>query len=100
MGRYHGKHTFDQLSHQKACLVRSLSMESVNLSRYPPQDRRRARRVRVALSSPLIDMSKRTLIWAVVATIISLGLLVTLVVILLIASGLNCTCWYWRGFYN
>lgn len=100
MGRYHGKHTFDQLSHHRACLVRSLGMESVNLSRYPPQDRRRARRVRIALSSPLIDMSKRTLVWAVVATIIGLGLLITLVVILLIASGLNCTCWYWRGFYN
>uniref|UniRef100_A0A8C2XDV2 Aldehyde dehydrogenase n=1 Tax=Cyclopterus lumpus TaxID=8103 RepID=A0A8C2XDV2_CYCLU len=24
MGHYHGKHTFDQLSHQRACLVRSL----------------------------------------------------------------------------
>ncbi|XP_068601234.1 aldehyde dehydrogenase, dimeric NADP-preferring-like [Brachionichthys hirsutus] len=100
MGRYHGKHTFDQLSHHKACLVRSLGMEGVNLSRYPPQDRRRARRVRMALKSPLIDMSKRTLVWAVVATIISLCLFVALLVILLIASGLNCTCWFWRGFYN
>lgn len=100
MGRYHGKHTFDQLSHQRACMIRNLNMESVNLPRYPPQNRRRARRVRMALSSPLIDMSKRTLVWAVVATILGLGLLITLVVILLIASGLNCTCWYWRGFYN
>ncbi|KAM4566925.1 aldehyde dehydrogenase, dimeric NADP-preferring-like isoform 1-T1 [Odontesthes bonariensis] len=100
MGSYHGKHTFDQLSHQKACLVRSLNMESVNLARYPPQDRRRARRVRMALRSPLIDTSKRTLVWAVFATIIGLGLFVTLLVILLIAAGLNCTCWYWRGFYN
>lgn len=99
MGRYHGKHTFDQLSHQKACLVRSLGMESINLSRYPPQDRRRARRVRMALTSPLIDTSKKTLVWAVVATILCLGLLITLLVILLIASGLNCTCWFWRGFY-
>lgn len=100
MGRYHGKHSFDQLSHQRSCLVRSLGMESVNLSRYPPQNRRRARRARMALTSPLIDMSKRTLVWAIVATIIGLGLLIALVVILLIASGLNCTCWYWRGFYN
>lgn len=99
MGRYHGKHTFDQLSHHKACLVRSLGMESINLSRYPPQDRRRARRVRMALTSPLIDMSKKTLVWAVVATILCLGLLITLLIILLIASGLNCTCWFWRGFY-
>uniref|UniRef100_A0A3B3TXF8 Aldehyde dehydrogenase 3 family, member A1 n=1 Tax=Poecilia latipinna TaxID=48699 RepID=A0A3B3TXF8_9TELE len=43
MGHYHGKHTFDQLSHQRACLIRSLKMERVNLARYPPQDRRRAR---------------------------------------------------------
>uniref|UniRef100_A0A3P8UV81 Aldehyde dehydrogenase n=1 Tax=Cynoglossus semilaevis TaxID=244447 RepID=A0A3P8UV81_CYNSE len=100
MGRYHGKHTFDQLSHQRACLIRSLKMESVNLARYPPQDRRRARRSRMALKSPLIDMSKRTLIWAISATVIGFGLLVALVVILLIAAGLNCTCWYWRGFYN
>uniref|UniRef100_A0A667X549 Aldehyde dehydrogenase 3 family member A2 n=1 Tax=Myripristis murdjan TaxID=586833 RepID=A0A667X549_9TELE len=34
MGRYHGRHTFDQLSHQRACLLRSLGMESVNLARY------------------------------------------------------------------
>ncbi|XP_030600217.1 aldehyde dehydrogenase, dimeric NADP-preferring-like [Archocentrus centrarchus] len=100
MGRYHGKHSFDQLSHHRACLVRSLGMESVNLARYPPQDRRRARRARMALTSPLIDMSKRTLVWAVLATIIGLGLFIALLVVLLIAAGLNCTCWYWRGFYN
>uniref|UniRef100_A0A665WRX7 Aldehyde dehydrogenase n=1 Tax=Echeneis naucrates TaxID=173247 RepID=A0A665WRX7_ECHNA len=49
IGRYHGRHSFDQLSHQRACLVRTLGMESVNLARYPPQDRRRARRARMAL---------------------------------------------------
>ncbi|KAI4815952.1 hypothetical protein KUCAC02_006075 [Chaenocephalus aceratus] len=35
MGRYHGKHTFDQLSHQRACLIRSLGMENVNLVPVP-----------------------------------------------------------------
>ncbi|KAM9853061.1 aldehyde dehydrogenase, dimeric NADP-preferring-like [Aulostomus maculatus] len=100
MGNYHGKHTFDRLSHQRACLVRSLGMESVNLVRYPPQDRHRARRVRMVLKSSLIDLSKRTFIWAVSVSIIAFGLFITLLVILLIASGLNCTCWYWRGFYN
>uniref|UniRef100_A0A1A8L6E9 Aldehyde dehydrogenase n=3 Tax=Nothobranchius TaxID=28779 RepID=A0A1A8L6E9_9TELE len=100
VGCYHGKHTFDRLSHHRACLVRSLNMERVNLARYPPQDRRRARRARMALRSPLIDMSKRTLIWAVVATILGVCLSIALLVILLIAAGLNCTCWYWRGFYN
>ncbi|XP_054650345.1 aldehyde dehydrogenase, dimeric NADP-preferring-like [Dunckerocampus dactyliophorus] len=100
MGSYHGKHTFEQLSHHRACLLRSLAMESVNLSRYPPQDRKRASRARMALKSPLIDLSKKTYIWAVTATVIAFGLLITLLVILLIAAGLNCTCWYWRGFYN
>ncbi|XP_059930764.1 aldehyde dehydrogenase, dimeric NADP-preferring-like [Gadus macrocephalus] len=100
MGSYHGKHTFDRLSHMRACLVRSLGMESFNLARYPPQDRQRARRVRMALRSPMIDFSKRTLVWAVAASVVAFGLFVTLLVILLIASGLNCTCWYWQGFYN
>uniref|UniRef100_A0A3B1KAN6 Aldehyde dehydrogenase 3 family, member A1 n=1 Tax=Astyanax mexicanus TaxID=7994 RepID=A0A3B1KAN6_ASTMX len=36
MGRYHGKHTFDQLSHHRACLIKSLAMESLNKARYPP----------------------------------------------------------------
>ncbi|KAM9801269.1 aldehyde dehydrogenase family 3 member A2-like [Neosynchiropus ocellatus] len=100
MGRYRGKHSFDQLSHHRACMIRSLGMESVNRSRYPPQDRRRARKVQMALRSPMIDLSKRTYVWAVCMTILTVGLLITLTVILLIAAGLNCTCWYWRGFYN
>ncbi|XP_056139067.1 aldehyde dehydrogenase, dimeric NADP-preferring-like [Lampris incognitus] len=99
MGRYHGKHTFDQLSHHRACLVRSLGMESINLARYPPQDAQRARRVRLAMKSPLIDFSKRTFVWAVSASVIAFGLFIALLVILLIAAGLNCTCWYWQGFY-
>uniref|UniRef100_A0A4W5PMF9 Aldehyde dehydrogenase 3 family, member A1 n=1 Tax=Hucho hucho TaxID=62062 RepID=A0A4W5PMF9_9TELE len=37
-GRYHGKHTFDQFSHHRACLVKSLGMEEVNMARYPPQN--------------------------------------------------------------
>ncbi|XP_049581777.1 aldehyde dehydrogenase, dimeric NADP-preferring isoform X2 [Syngnathus scovelli] len=100
MGFYHGKHTFDRLSHQRACLLRSLAMESINLARYPPQDRQRARRARLALMSPLIDLSKKTYIWAISMTVIAFGLLITLLVILLLAAGLNCTCWYWRGFFN
>ncbi|XP_077594003.1 aldehyde dehydrogenase, dimeric NADP-preferring-like [Stigmatopora nigra] len=100
MGFYHGKHTFDQFSHQRGCLHRSLGMESINLARYPPQDRQRARRARLALKSPLIDLSRKTYIWAISVTVIAFGLLITLVVILLVAAGLNCTCWYWRGFFN
>ncbi|XP_066551624.1 aldehyde dehydrogenase family 3 member A2 [Amia ocellicauda] len=36
MGCYHGKHSFDQLSHLRACLIKSLGMESMNKVRYPP----------------------------------------------------------------
>ncbi|XP_061682732.1 aldehyde dehydrogenase family 3 member A2-like isoform X2 [Syngnathoides biaculeatus] len=100
MGFYHGKHTFDRLSHQRACLLRSLGMERINLARYPPQDRQRANRAQLALKSPLIDFSKKTYVWAITVTIIAFGLLITLLVILLVAAGLNCTCWYWRGFFN
>ncbi|XP_053702386.1 aldehyde dehydrogenase family 3 member A2b isoform X1 [Synchiropus splendidus] len=36
MGCYHGKFTFDQLSHLRACLIKQLKMEGVNSMRYPP----------------------------------------------------------------
>ncbi|XP_005104004.1 aldehyde dehydrogenase family 3 member B1 isoform X2 [Aplysia californica] len=36
MGRYHGKHSFDSFSHQKAVLEKSLALDSVNQLRYPP----------------------------------------------------------------
>uniref|UniRef100_A0A673W594 Aldehyde dehydrogenase n=1 Tax=Salmo trutta TaxID=8032 RepID=A0A673W594_SALTR len=92
-GRYHGKHTFDQFSHHRACLVKSLGMEEVNVVRYPPQNRQKARRVRLAMRTPLVDFSRKTYIWAVAATVFAFGLLVTLTAILLIAGGFNCTCW-------
>jgi len=36
MGCYHGKHSFDQLSHLRSCLIKKLNMEGVNSMRYPP----------------------------------------------------------------
>lgn len=36
MGSYHGRHSFDQLSHLRSCLIKQLSMEGVNSMRYPP----------------------------------------------------------------
>jgi len=36
MGAYHGKHSFDQLSHLRGCLVKQLKMEGMNNMRYPP----------------------------------------------------------------
>ncbi|XP_043910231.1 aldehyde dehydrogenase family 3 member A2-like isoform X2 [Protopterus annectens] len=36
MGAYHGKFSFDTFSHHRACLIKSLKMETVNKVRYPP----------------------------------------------------------------
>ncbi|XP_078122048.1 aldehyde dehydrogenase family 3 member A2b [Sander vitreus] len=36
MGCYHGKYSFDQLSHLRGCLIKQLNMEGVNSMRYPP----------------------------------------------------------------
>ncbi|XP_037543261.1 aldehyde dehydrogenase family 3 member A2b [Nematolebias whitei] len=36
MGCYHGKYSFDQLSHLRSCLIKQLKMEGVNNMRYPP----------------------------------------------------------------
>lgn len=68
-------------------------MEEVNVVRYPPQNHQKVRRVRLAMRTPLVDFSRKTYIWAVAATVFAFGLLITLTAILLIAGGLNCTCW-------
>lgn len=36
MGCYHGKFSFDQLSHMRSCLIKQLKMEGMNDMRYPP----------------------------------------------------------------
>ncbi|KAM9732797.1 aldehyde dehydrogenase, dimeric NADP-preferring-like [Menidia menidia] len=36
MGHYRGRHSFDQLSHLRSCLIKQLSMEALNGVRYPP----------------------------------------------------------------
>ncbi|MEQ2316454.1 hypothetical protein AMECASPLE_032689 [Ameca splendens] len=36
MGRYHGRHTFDQLSNLRSCMIKQLRMEGLNSMRYPP----------------------------------------------------------------
>ncbi|KAM9318397.1 aldehyde dehydrogenase family 3 member A2-like isoform 1-T2 [Pholidichthys leucotaenia] len=36
MGCYHGRHSFDQFSHLRSCLIKQLKMEGVNSMRYPP----------------------------------------------------------------
>uniref|UniRef100_A0A673IGC4 Aldehyde dehydrogenase n=1 Tax=Sinocyclocheilus rhinocerous TaxID=307959 RepID=A0A673IGC4_9TELE len=51
MGRYHGRHTFDQLSHHRACLVKSFAMESLNDARYPPLTAARLRKAKFSCNS-------------------------------------------------
>ncbi|XP_027855173.1 fatty aldehyde dehydrogenase-like isoform X1 [Xiphophorus couchianus] len=36
MGRYRGRHTFDQLSNLRSCMIKQLKMEGLNSMRYPP----------------------------------------------------------------
>lgn len=49
-GCYHGKYTFDQLSHLRSCLIKNLNMERVNLIRYPPHTMEKLRWARILLT--------------------------------------------------
>lgn len=83
MGKYHGKHTFDQLSHHRACLIKSLGMESLNKARYPPLTPSRLRRARFFMLRRLCTCAQATCAWAIISTVLALGLLVALLVVLL-----------------
>lgn len=82
MGRYHGKHTFDQLSHHRACLIKSFAMEGLNDARYPPLTAARVRRAKIVLQSRLCRCSGMC-VWAIISTIVSIALLIALLVVLL-----------------
>ncbi|XP_063060898.1 aldehyde dehydrogenase family 3 member A2-like [Engraulis encrasicolus] len=49
MGCYHGKYTFDQLSHLRSCLIKRLNMEAVNQMRYPPHTAKKLQWARLFL---------------------------------------------------
>ncbi|XP_012679554.1 aldehyde dehydrogenase family 3 member A2-like [Clupea harengus] len=83
MGVYHGKHTFDRLSHHRACLIKSLAMESMNQVRYPPQNAAQLKRAKFFMLTRLCSCARFTCVWAVLATMVALGLLVALLVVLL-----------------
>ncbi|XP_072548173.1 aldehyde dehydrogenase, dimeric NADP-preferring isoform X1 [Salminus brasiliensis] len=83
MGRYHGKHTFDQLSHHRACLIRSLAMESLNKIRYPPLTPSRLRKAKFFMTNRLCTCAQASCAWAIIATMLALGLLIALLVVLL-----------------
>ncbi|TRY83666.1 hypothetical protein DNTS_027961 [Danionella cerebrum] len=48
-GRYHGKYSFDQLSHLRSCLIKKLNMERMNQMRYPPHTTEKLRWARLFL---------------------------------------------------
>lgn len=81
MGRYHGKHTFDQLSHHRACLIKSFAMEGLNDARYPPLTAARLRKAKFFMQHRLCNCSG-ICVWAVIATLLAIGLLVALIVVL------------------
>ncbi|XP_061104093.1 aldehyde dehydrogenase family 3 member A2-like [Conger conger] len=85
MGGYHGRHTFDQLSHQRSCLLKPLALEGLNRARYPPQGPARMRRARLFMQTPLCRCCQPgcVCVCAVLASITALGLLVALLVVLL-----------------
>ncbi|EMP27682.1 Aldehyde dehydrogenase family 3 member B1 [Chelonia mydas] len=41
LGSYHGKFSFDTFSHHRACLLRSMGLETMNSLRYPPYSERK-----------------------------------------------------------
>ncbi len=82
MGRYHGRHTFDQLSHHRACLIKSFALESLNDARYPPLTAARLHKVKFFMQHCLCSCSG-ICVWAVIATLLAIGLLVALLVVLI-----------------
>ncbi|KAG7470516.1 hypothetical protein MATL_G00114680 [Megalops atlanticus] len=83
MGRYHGRHTFDQLSHLRACLVRSLTMEGMNKARYPPLSPSRLCMARFFMQKHMGSCNQAACLWTVLPSILALGLLIALLVVLL-----------------
>ncbi|XP_067101911.1 aldehyde dehydrogenase family 3 member A2-like [Osmerus mordax] len=53
MGRYHGQHGFDQLSHLRSCLIKKLNMEGTNDMRYPPHTAKKLSWARFFLLKPV-----------------------------------------------
>ncbi|XP_048120911.1 aldehyde dehydrogenase, dimeric NADP-preferring-like isoform X2 [Alosa alosa] len=83
MGGYHGKHTFDRLSHHRSCLIKALAMEGMNQVRYPPQNTTQLKRAKFFMVTRLCSCARFTCVWAVVATMVALALLIALLVVLL-----------------
>lgn len=71
MGSYHGRHSFDQLSHLRSCLIKQLKMEGVNSMRYPPHTSKKMGWARFLLLRQVNVCKLRRMM--LVATLVSLA---------------------------
>ncbi|KAM6932964.1 aldehyde dehydrogenase family 3 member A2-like [Xenentodon cancila] len=53
MGHYRGRHSFDQLSHLRSCMIKPFSLEVVNNMRYPPHTVKKVSWARFFLLTPV-----------------------------------------------
>jgi acyl-CoA reductase-like NAD-dependent aldehyde dehydrogenase len=69
MGAYHGRHSFNCFTHEKAVLRKKLALEIVNdLTRNPPYTASKDGRIKFALGwphSPAVGLLRRPWVWAV-----------------------------------
>lgn len=70
MGSYHGKFSFDQLSHMRGCLIKQLKMEGMNDMRYPPHTHKKLSWARFfILKNPDLGWLGRVALLAVLAAV-------------------------------
>ncbi|KAK6475502.1 aldehyde dehydrogenase family 3 member A2-like isoform X1 [Huso huso] len=86
IGSYHGKHSFERLSHQRACLIRSLTLEGMNKARYPPQEASKLRVAKYFMQKRLWTGGLCWVTLAVLAALLALALLIALLALILKGS--------------
>ncbi|MBN3273099.1 AL3A2 dehydrogenase, partial [Polyodon spathula] len=90
IGSYHGKHSFERMSHQRACLIRSLSREGMNKVRYPPQEASKLRVAKYFMQKRLWTGGLCWVTLAVLAALLVLALLITLLALILKVTSSWC----------
>lgn len=89
MGCYHGRHSFDQLSHLRSCLIKQLNMEGVNSMRYPPHTAKKLGWARFFLLKHVNVCRLRRMA--------TLAMLVSLAAFVVQVKELRCTAPFQRG---
>uniref|UniRef100_A0A8C4X8C6 Aldehyde dehydrogenase n=1 Tax=Erpetoichthys calabaricus TaxID=27687 RepID=A0A8C4X8C6_ERPCA len=83
MGSYHGKHSFDQFSHRRGCLVKSLTMEGMNNVRYPPMNADKLHKARFFMQKRVRTKNLGWTLLILLVSLLALALLIALVVVIL-----------------